>query len=285
LQGPALLQAPLSRFGDTAANAGMLALLASPEPRATPALTPPQAQHEATCDAPVALQTAAASLAAGAPRAPLRAGSHAHSPASFRVALMPIDTLKTVLQVEGAAGGALLRAKLAASGPGVLFSGALGAASASLVSHWPWFAVYNTLNARLPLYDRRTELAPYLLRNASIGFAASAVSDTVSNSIRVLKVTKQSHATAITYPQALRLVVAADGVSGLFFRGLRTKIMARARARAPGRLGSWLARLTRARLRRRTGCRRPSSACCGGWVKTRWRRRGEARDEERGGSD
>ena len=100
--GPALLQAPLSRFGDTAANAGMLSLLE---------------EYEVTRTAPVMFKTAAASVAA----------------ASFRVLLMPIDTFKTILQVEGAKGGALLRAKLAASGPRVLFAGAMGAASATLV--------------------------------------------------------------------------------------------------------------------------------------------------------
>lgn len=78
----------------------------------------------------------------------------------------------------------------------------------------------------MPQYDRRTELATYLLRNASIGFCASAVSDTCSNSIRVLKVTKQSSAVAVTYPQALQMVLAKDGMHGLFFRGLQTKILA-----------------------------------------------------------
>ena len=140
--GPALLQAPLSRFGDTAANAGMLALLE---------------EYEATRTAPVMLKTAAASFAA----------------ASFRVVLMPIDTFKTILQVEGAAGGALLRAKLAASGPKVLFAGAMGAASATMVgqcvpprtvptspshaaalaasaSSYPWFLVYNSVRPHSP---------------------------------------------------------------------------------------------------------------------------------------
>ena len=69
-------------------------------------------------------------------------------------------------------------------------------------------------------------MAGYLVRNAGIGFCSSAVSDTISNSIRVLKVTKQSHATAISYTEAFKLVVAKDGLQGLFLRGLSTKIMA-----------------------------------------------------------
>ena len=100
--------------------------------------------------------------------------------------------------------------------------------------------MYNQLNASMPTYDRKTELAKYLGRNAAIGFCASAVSDTLSNSIRVLKTTKQASAVAISYSQALRLVVAADGVQGLFFRGLKTKILANG---AQGMLFSVLWRL------------------------------------------
>jgi hypothetical protein len=53
---------------------------------------------------------------------------------------MPLDTLKTVLQVEGAGGMALLKNKMVASGPRVLYSGALGSASATMAGHYPWCA-------------------------------------------------------------------------------------------------------------------------------------------------
>ncbi len=48
----------------------------------------------------------------------------------------------------------------------------------------------------------------------------------MSNSLRVLKTTKQSSAVAITYRQAAHLVIEKDGVQGLFLRGLKTKIIA-----------------------------------------------------------
>jgi len=231
--GPALLQAPLARFGDTAANAGTLALLDD---------------VSATQNLPVWLKTGAASVAAG----------------GFRILLMPIDACKTLMQVEGKDGLSVLRTKMKAHGPRVLYAGALGAASATLVGHYPWcvridlhfswhslvpnhgeapvshlsgiadavpvsfcrFLVYNSLNARLPQYDRHSELGLYLARNATIGFCASALSDTVSNSIRVLKTTKQASPAAISYRQAAASVIAADGVQGLFLRGLKTKILA-----------------------------------------------------------
>jgi Mitochondrial carrier protein len=63
-------------------------------------------------------------------------------------------------------------------------------------------------------------------RRALIGFCSSAVSDTMSNSIRVLKVYKQSHPEQLSYLTCLRNVIKESGVSGLFFRGLETKILA-----------------------------------------------------------
>lgn len=66
--GPALLQGPLSRFGDTAANSGVLALLES---------------SDTTKNLPVGVKTLAASAAAG----------------TFRIFLMPVDALKTIMQV------------------------------------------------------------------------------------------------------------------------------------------------------------------------------------------
>ena len=63
-------------------------------------------------------------------------------------------------------------------------------------------------------------------RSALIGFCASAVSDTCSNSIRVVKVYKQANSEAISYPEAVRRVIKEDGLAGLFGRGLSTKIIA-----------------------------------------------------------
>ena len=84
------------------------------------------------------------------------------------------------------------------------------------------FFTYNTLIARLPEYE---SLASRLLANALVGFCATAVSDTCSNSLKVLKTTTQTSEEPITYVQAFRMVVEKDGLYGLFFRGLKTKII------------------------------------------------------------
>ena len=73
--------------------------------------------------------------------------------------------------------------------------------------------------------DRKENLPAYLARAAVIGFSASAVSDTVSNSLRVLKTTKQTSLTPVSYGEALNLIVQQSGVQGLFLRGLGTKII------------------------------------------------------------
>ena len=52
------------------------------------------------------------------------------------------------------------------------------------------------------------------------------VSDTISNSIRVVKTSKQAATEAVTYPTVIRDIVQKDGVLGLFGRGLKTKILA-----------------------------------------------------------
>lgn len=67
----AVLQGPLCRFGDTAANAGMLSVLA---------------EYEATRNLPLGVQTAAASGAA----------------ACWRMVLLPLDAVKTMMQVSNA---------------------------------------------------------------------------------------------------------------------------------------------------------------------------------------
>ena len=60
---------------------------------------------------------------------------------------------------------------------------------------------YNFLNEYLPQYD---DLPKRLLRSAVIGFSASAISDTCSNSIRVVKTSKQTATTPITYPEVVK---------------------------------------------------------------------------------
>lgn len=104
-----------------------------------------------------------------------------------------------------------------------LYNGALAVALGTFVGHYPWFFVYNFLSEAVP--EQETPLMKLAWR-ALLGFCSSAVSDTCSNWIRVLKVYKQSDPDQLTYIQVLMKVIAESGVTGLFFGGLETKILA-----------------------------------------------------------
>ena len=81
----------------------------------------------------------------------------------------------------------------------------------------------NSNQQNLPLPDT---LGQKLVRQAFIGFCASVVSDTISNSLRVVKTYRQVNETRIGYIDAAMAVVATDGWIGLFGRGLVTRIIA-----------------------------------------------------------
>jgi Mitochondrial carrier protein len=144
-----------------------------------------------------------------------------------RMMLMPIDTLKTVLQVDSAEGFRNLMRRVKAGRITVLYEGALAAAFAAIIGHYPWFVTYSTLQASAWVHKM---IPSKLLANAAIGFLASVVSDTVTNAARVVKTTKQALASKhnIGYAEIIRMVVAADGWRGLFGRGLRTRILTNA---------------------------------------------------------
>ena len=189
---PALIQGPMARFGDTAANTGTIVALNS---------------NETTRKLPIWAKSACASLIA----------------ALFRITLMPIDTIKTNMQVQGKEGFKNVITKVKTNGPQVLFHGSLASASATWVGHFPWFATYNTLQEKIPNTD---DPLKKLARQALIGFTSTCVSDTLSNSIRVVKVYKQSNTTTISYPEIVKDIVTKEGMIGLFGRGLKTKLLA-----------------------------------------------------------
>lgn len=183
---PGLIQAPMARFGDTAANDGALAAL----------------EHT---ELPTFVKTMGGSATA----------------AGFRVFLMPIDAWKTTKQVEGKDGLKKLMEKTKKH-PTALWQGAVGAMTATWVGHYPWFYTNNQLREGLPQFDF---YAGKHVRNAVIGFASAAVSDCLSNSLRVLKTTRQTALEPVSYMESAKSIIAKDGYAGLFGRGLKTRIL------------------------------------------------------------
>lgn len=189
----ALVQAPLARFVATFANDGCEALLSS---------------LETTKHFGPARQTLISSVVVGL----------------WRVAIMPVDTCKTVLQVDSRNGFQKLMRKVRAGKISLLYQGALALIASSMMSYYPWFYSYRILSES-DLVAKA--FAPGLARNAFIGFSASVVSDVVANGIRVVKTTKQSISAsrnAVSYGEAISVILAEDGWRGLFGRGLKTRI-------------------------------------------------------------
>lgn len=191
--GPALLQAPLSRFGDTAMNTGVMYYLN---------------HNETTKDLPLSLKTFCGSLGAG----------------MWRINLMPIDTCKTVLQVEGHKGISVLKKKIKINGFRALYHGSMGAFGATVIGHFPWFYTYNFLSEKIPKPEEGETLKK-LSRYAVIGFSSSLVSDSISNSARVVKTTRQTNTVSKSYIEIVKEIVKKDGILGLMNRGLKTKIL------------------------------------------------------------
>jgi hypothetical protein len=147
---------------------------------------------------------------------------------------MPVDTSKTALQVEGKEGLSRLGKKILAEGPGPLYQGAIATTVATIAGNYPWFLTYNSLDGAIPPVSKE-DLLVYLARSALLGVCASGVSDTVSNSLRVIKTTQQTAALSaegksggISVPEAVKLVLDQDGLKGLFGRGLQTRLLTNA---------------------------------------------------------
>lgn len=185
----AIFQAPLSRFGDVAANDMVLGVMGALAPQV-----------------PVGVVTFMGSM----------------SGAAWRIVITPIDTCKTILQTDGAKGWAMLKDKIAKNGPLTLWAGWEGNYIANVVGNYPWFFVMNLLQKSVPVPEGAIAK---LWRSALCGAISSSVSDVVSNSIRVVKTKKQtSEDGSIGYVQAAQQVVEKDGVYGIMFRGLETRI-------------------------------------------------------------
>eukprot|EP00928_Gymnodinium_smaydae_P049932 TRINITY_DN33543_c0_g1_i1.p1 TRINITY_DN33543_c0_g1~~TRINITY_DN33543_c0_g1_i1.p1 ORF type:complete len:329 (+),score=45.49 TRINITY_DN33543_c0_g1_i1:78-989(+) len=187
--GPALVLAPASRFCDTAANDGCLAVLE-----------------------PTGLSIYSKTLAASFWAALLRLG------------LLPVDAWATMKQVEGRDGFRLL-VERARKRPTSLWHGAGSAFCGALVGHYTWFLTCNLLfEASLPY---KQDLPPWRchLQNAGIGFLCGACSDVCSNSFYVLKTIRQTSAEQVGYSRMVRWVIESEGLSGLFGRGLRMRVL------------------------------------------------------------
>ena len=185
---PALIQGPISRFGDTFCNAIILNLLKNSK-------------------MPIFIKTIFASSTAGL----------------VRIIITPIDTFKTMFQVEGKNAMEILNEKITKNGLISLYHGSLANGVLTLFGHYPWFVIHNYLNNYIPKFNNNS--VKNLIRNASIGFISSLFSDTITNSFRVIKTTKQTDKSNKSYYEIGEEIIKKNGFIGLIFRGLETRIL------------------------------------------------------------
>lgn len=183
---PALVLAPVSRFGDTAANELAIYSLNNTQ-------------------VPMWAKTACASATA----------------AAFRLLVMPLDSWKVMKQVHGDRGLKRLLEK-ARKHPTAFWHGGAGSFASHCLGHYPFFLTQNTLKEHLPEFNFAHGKH---VRFAVIGFASAVVSDSICNPVRVLKVNRQTADKPISYMDAFRSIVEKEGVSGLWGRGLKTRVI------------------------------------------------------------
>lgn len=185
----ALINAPLSRFGDTAMNTLVNTALEN-------------------SNYSVAQKTFLGSCGAGL----------------WRICIMPVDTFKSSLQVNGSRGIPILRERIAQEGFFTLYNGAGASAVSTIAGHFPWFFTYNYLNTVFPREDY-TEAHHRVIRSAAVGFCSSSVSDIVSNTFRVIKVNRQTQTGNESYSSLIKGIIRKESVFGLMTRGLKVKII------------------------------------------------------------
>lgn len=85
-----------------------------------------------------------------------------------------------------------------------MYHGAFASSAASFAGHFPWFFTFNYLNSVIP---QQETTGKKFARRAFMGFCASIISDSISNSLRVIKTTKQTYETPTTYPLVVKEIV------------------------------------------------------------------------------
>ena len=207
----AIVQAPLCRFGSVAANEISNILVGVP--------TSSDAPQTSRSPAPATTSVSTTKIVFAATLGSLLS-------TIWRIILMPLDTCKTVLQVDGTAGFNVLMARVLSGDLSPLFRGTAATIVATWVGH-SWFLVHNWLDAAIAVPESSNGR---VLRAAWIGFLASAISDATSNIIKVIKTVKQSmlvddNGESPSYRMVVNEVLAQGGLAGLFGRGLTTRVV------------------------------------------------------------
>jgi len=191
--GMTMIHAPLCRFGDIFSNNLIISKMNS---------------NDTTKNLSIGTKTFCGSIGAGV----------------WRIGLMPIETLKNSMQINGTHGLKIITDTVREKGIGRLYHGSFATFTTTLMSHYPWFMTYNSLDMYFDKNYKNLSNKQTLAKNAFLGFGASIVSDTLCNSVQVVKVIRQTQKQDLGYVDIIRGVIQKDGLYGLFVRSLPTRL-------------------------------------------------------------
>ena len=142
--------------------------------------------------------------------------------AVIRFNMIPLDTYTNMYQVRGIKGREIMKDKIRKHGFTTLYSGSTAYFLSNFVGNSAWFFTMDNLNK---IYYKPDEKKNDTKKNILIGLASSAVSDLITNPIRILKTYKQSNKDNISYTRAISEMVKSKGLLNFYVRGLPTKLV------------------------------------------------------------
>lgn len=145
--------------------------------------------------------------------------------AACRASLLPLETLRSNMQVRGARLGAgLVLSKWYAAGLPALYTGAAASFTAGLVGHFPFFFTLNAVDQTMPI-SKETPIMHRFARNGGLGFIAAMTSDVCTNGFKVIATNMQTCTKGMSYLDTARKIVMMDGIFSLVTRGLKTRLI------------------------------------------------------------
>jgi hypothetical protein len=135
----------------------------------------------------------------------------------FKIFIAPLETYKIMNQIHGKKAVKLIKLRIKNNGIKSLWKGSGDIALSNFVEHVGWFNTYEYFDRNLP------KDMNIILRSGFLGLSSSVTTDIMSNHLKIIKTMKQT--TDLCYNDIVREIIRKNGVHGLFFRGLGTKLM------------------------------------------------------------
>jgi hypothetical protein len=189
-----LIHGSICRFGDIAFNTGVIEVMN---------LDP------STTDLSLSTKTFCGSLLSGV----------------WRVVFSPIEVMRNSLQINGKQGLHLIREKIKNQGLKSLYHGSVATYTTSVLGHYPWFMTYNYLDQYFNTNYKSLSKKETMIKNGFIGFTASIITDIMLSSLQIIRTIKQVNQDNLSYNVIIKQIIKKDGISGLFGRGLRTRLL------------------------------------------------------------